>query len=133
MRQRIIFFLVVLSLMFSGKILGQQKIAGLRYPVDYKSILCTQFGAARFDESCQINSYKGVDISGLNAALITLRPQAFLSKPVIGPSYYCNSLGFFCQKELQIQKFTSLPIFFRLGSLEYVNYMEQKPNAVKPQ
>jgi len=48
---------------------------------------------------------------------------------VLPQNFYNQHLSFFCQKELQLQKLTSLPIFIRAGSKEYVDYLEKKPNA----
>ena len=41
-------------------------------------------------------------------------------------NFYTLHMGYFCKKELQIQKALSLPFFFRLGSKNYVDIMEGK-------
>ena len=50
---------------------------------------------------------------------------------LVTPSFYCSNLGFFCKQELKLAKATNfrLPIAFRLGSLQYVDYLEGKPNT----
>jgi hypothetical protein len=42
------------------------------------------------------------------------------------PFMVSEKIGFFCQQELLIQKTLRLPVYFRLGSLEYCNKMEGK-------
>lgn len=39
---------------------------------------------------------------------------------------YIQQLGFFCRKELELDKRIAIPIRFRLGSKEYVDRMEGK-------
>jgi hypothetical protein len=65
----------------------------------------------------QANWRGGIDSAGQKISLKVL-PQNFYNK----------RLPFFCKKEVQLQKLTSLPLFIRLGSKEYVDYLERKPN-----
>ncbi len=58
--------------------------------------------------------------------------QALFNNRIIKPSLYCSQLGFFCKNELKLDKLTVVPVRFRLGSLDYVNWMERKPNSGRP-
>jgi len=65
--------------------------------------------------------FNGKADSGLVQINIRLLPQNF----------YNQHLGYFCKKEVQIQKAILLPVYFRLGSKEYTDWMERKPNSAK--
>ena len=43
------------------------------------------------------------------------------------PSAYCyQNLAFFCKVEVKIEKASTFPVKFRLGSIPYVDFLEQK-------
>jgi hypothetical protein len=55
-------------------------------------------------------------------------PSAAAPKEPLPPFHFTavDNLGFFCKKEILIQKTLHLPLYFRLGSLEYCNKLEGK-------
>ena len=51
------------------------------------------------------------------------------AKPaVLHPGFYTQTIGYFCKKEIQIEKAVKLPVRFRLGSVAYTDKMENKNN-----
>ena len=55
-----------------------------------------------------------------------------VSCSIVSADYYTRNFGFFCKKELGFEKATKIPLRFRLGSLQYNDYLERKPNSVNP-
>lgn len=72
-------------------------------------------------------------ISALKAQSSLPVKDSAINKPfiVVPKSYYNYHLGFICKQEWKLQKTTGINLFFRLGSKEYVDFLEQKPNARK--
>ena len=54
-------------------------------------------------------------------------PIIYTRTSIISPGLYASCLGVICKTELKMDKVTPMPFRFRLGSLEYVNWMEGKP------
>ena len=65
-----------------------------------------------------------------NHQTVDSMPSYGLKRSIIAPNHYANQLGFFCRQELKFEKMAPIPFRFRLGSIDYVNWMERKPNAV---
>jgi uncharacterized protein YxeA len=54
-------------------------------------------------------------------SLVKFKPYTYLKG-----NYTFMHYGFICKKEWQLQKTTNVNLFFRLGSKDYVDYLEQK-------
>ncbi len=75
----------------------------------------------------QTNTVKGFT-QGYFKRTVPLNSQD-VEKIILNPKFYVNNLGFFCRQELKFQAATSLPVVFRLGSVQYCDWMEGKKNA----
>jgi len=48
---------------------------------------------------------------------------------MIPVNFYTMNMGYVCRKELKLEKVTGIPFRFRLGSLNYNDWLEGKKNA----
>ena len=46
--------------------------------------------------------------------------------PTAPSAYSYDHLGFFCKVEVELERTVQLPVKFRLGSVDYVDYLEGK-------
>ena len=131
MTQRYFFGVVVFFFLFNGEILAQEKNVE-KIPVflsNYSNY--TGFSISGSHRYFIRNTPKfGKEIAvkpfALSLSTITFNP----SRPTcLSQDFYSQHLSFFCRKELQIEKATSIPLRFRLGSMQYTDYLEQKPNC----
>jgi hypothetical protein len=74
--------------------------------------------------------FQGDALAQLRLTALSDSAKAGFSLPVLPQNFYNQHLSFFCKKEAQLQKLTSLPLIIRVGSKDEVDYLEKKPHAV---
>ncbi len=128
MTQRHYSFLVVVLLMFQGNIFGQVSVTHINPGTK------SEIGSSRFKTLVnKTEIFQGFrDCFGSVFGKSIQIPKTISLQEFSAFRNYNDELGFFCKKELQFERITTIPIRFRLGSLDYVNWMEGKPNAIKP-
>jgi hypothetical protein len=133
MRKRYCYFLVVFILTFYGKSFSQAD-SWINNPFRDYNRSAILIDTADFGLPEPKNCWKRLELfyqTQLKKDPVCLPNIKSYLYQTVPKNFYSNNLSFFCKKELQIEKLTSVPLRFRLGSLEYVNYLEQKPNASK--
>jgi hypothetical protein len=109
--------------MFSGESFGQENLTDFGVLKPSGSTKYEKLRSAQFTPLINNFSINNTNSPTPRFSLLNLIPA----------TYYLTHLGFICKKELQLDKVMAIPLRFRLGSLAYVNYLEQKPNAHNPQ
>jgi hypothetical protein len=68
-------------------------------------------------------------IGQLNGTANPIKIHDEITLRVLPQNFYTKHLSFFCKNELQLQKVIPLNMFFRLGSKDYVDFLERKPST----
>ena len=129
MSQRLFCFVIMLIFLLNGEIFAQVKSE--KIIKDFNSPAFSDNDTIRYKNCFKVVNYKIRDNQVKHSDLSDKKANYFLLNPV-PINFYSQNLSFFCKKEMQIEKAIFIPLRFRLGSLEYVNYLEKKPNALKP-
>jgi hypothetical protein len=123
--QRQFSFLVVCILAFYGEIHGQKNSPT---EADFSSYISIPIQSAQLQSKFNIFRSNPLRDCWISYGNPCFRGSSHQLLP-LPAGFYVSRLGIICKKELQMDKITPVRIRLRLGSLEYVIWMEQKPNA----
>jgi hypothetical protein len=128
--QRASHFLVALLLSFSTKIFSQQQLPRIAQNHSHELKFSSDFQQQYFETTF---GYRRTEII-VHLPLFSLISQG---GDFCGPHYiagmnrYPLPQSFFCKKEIQFEDGTSIPLRFRIGSLDYVNRLEGKDKTIQ--
>jgi hypothetical protein len=97
-------------------------------------IFTAHFSVAQTSSILKLNSTDFLQKKKLNTDSLIYFSSSFQLKEglknniqqIVPTDFSTCNYGFFCKKELEIEKITKIPFRFRLGSLEQCNYYEGK-------
>ena len=131
MAERYLYIVVVLIFLFNGEIFAQEKNVEKK-PIE--SVFRTLDPGFPKVKVSYVNYYRnmntGLIVPGCGRPKAVTVPVLMVQKMV--HSFDAKQLPFFCKYEYRFEKATSIPLRFRLGSMEYTDYIEGKPNALRP-
>jgi hypothetical protein len=94
------------------------------------TIINAQHSALKFYKTAALKPSVTIKTPAIsNTALLFFSPS-YLKPTVLASDYYSSHLGFFCKKEIQLEKIISIPFKFRLGSVQQCDWLEGKNVAL---
>ena len=112
-----------------GNAFCQKNGGGTIWPYDSLKVN-DQLNGSNFNSLTRVKSGKNYFIKFPQTATHSpLRPAANAPISIISNNFYTQNFGFFCKRELQLEKAIRVPFKFRLGNVQQCDWMEGKINA----